>query len=168
MLKWFVSDLDASKTLSNGVLLDEALVQKMHENIPNACIDENVNLFRIRKYFTDDGWAELCQVVEKKKCDPKYHCQVCERELLECTAICCDCCLEWLHLSCAGLKSAPKRKEWFCRLCKVNHNNETTVCTEDTSPCKASNNTSRATFQPGTAANGLRERKDCVEVKRKP
>ena len=161
MLKWFVSVRDANMAMNDGALLDEASVQVRHEKIPNACIDENVNLFRIRKHFTDDGWAQLCQVVEKKKYDPSYYCQVCERELLECTAICCDCCLEWLHLSCAGLKSTPKRKEWFCHLCKMSHSNETKSCSENTTPqvIPKTHNASCVTFQSGTAANRLRERR---------
>lgn len=93
MLKWFVSVPDANKAIKDGILLDEALVETRHEKIPNACLDKNVNLFRIRKYFTDDGWVQVSQAVERKKSNPSYYCQVCERDFLECTAICCDCCL---------------------------------------------------------------------------
>lgn len=52
----------------------------------------------------------------------KYYCQVCERDLEHqeegLLFICCDRCLQWMHLSCTSLKAAPKKKEWFCQLCK--------------------------------------------------
>ena len=32
-------------------------------------------------------------------------------------SICCDGCLDWVHLKCTGLKRAPKSKHWFCRAC---------------------------------------------------
>ena len=55
MLKWFVSVPDSNKAIKDGILLDEASIETRHEKILNACIDENINVFWIRKYFTDDG-----------------------------------------------------------------------------------------------------------------
>ena len=75
MLKWFVSVPDTNKAIKDGVLLDEASIELRHEKIPNACIDENVNLFRIRKYFTDDEWVQVLQTVKMKKANPVYYCQ---------------------------------------------------------------------------------------------
>ena len=94
-----------------------------------------------------------------KKTNPVYYCQVCQRNLLKCNTICCDCCLEWLHFSCAGVKSAPKQKEWFYKLCKANNNNGTKLHTEKDKP-QVIPNVSRVTFQLGTAANRLRDRRD--------
>ena len=90
------------------------------EKLSCTCVDKNVNLFRIRKYFTDASWSRVLKAVEVKKM--KYYCQVCEQDLEQeekgLLSICCDGCLQWLHLPCAGLKVAPKQKEWFCQLCK--------------------------------------------------
>ena len=118
MLKWFVSDQDVSKAMHEDTLLDEQVVETRPERVPNSCIDENASIYRIRKYFTDDGWTQVMQLIETKKNNATYYCKMCEK-ILEGASICCDCCLEWLHLSCAGLQKAPKgrRKEWFCRLC---------------------------------------------------
>ena len=88
MLKWFVSGPDANKAMEDEVLLHDTSVEKRHEKIPNACIDENVNLFWIRKYFTVDGWVQVLQVVKMKKANLSYYCQVCERKLLKCNTIC--------------------------------------------------------------------------------
>ena len=84
---------------------------------------------------------------------------MCQRNLLKSDTICCDCCLEWLHFSCAGVKSATKQKEWFCKLCKANNYNDTKNHTEKDKPLVIPK-VSRVTFQPGTAANRLRDRRE--------
>ena len=66
MLKWFISGPDVNKAIKDGVLLDEASVEKRHEKIPNPCIDENVNLFQIRKYFTVDGWVQVLRCEDEE------------------------------------------------------------------------------------------------------
>ena len=42
-----------------------------------------------------------------------------EKEILhECDcSVMCDCCNVWFHLTCAGLKSAPKEEFWLCPTC---------------------------------------------------
>ena len=115
MLEWFVSQADMQKAL-NGKLLDEIHVETRPEKVPAQSIDENVNIYRIRKYFTEDGWSSVMEVVDVKKRKCTYYCKVCSHELDGLT-IACDSCLEWHHLQCAGLKNIPKRKEWFCRQC---------------------------------------------------
>ena len=48
----------------NGDLLDEIHIETRPEKIPNQCIDENVNIFRLRKYFTTEGWQSVTEVIE--------------------------------------------------------------------------------------------------------
>ena len=117
MLKWFVSDQDVSKAMHEDTLLDEEVVETHPERVPNSCIDENASIYIIRKYFTDDEWTQVMQLIETKN-NATYYRKMCEK-ILDGESICCDCCLEWLHLSCSGLPKAPKgcHKEWFCRLC---------------------------------------------------
>ena len=50
-------------------------------------------------------------------CCIDWSCKVCDKDFQDSTAIACDCCLEWFHLICVGLRNAPKQKEWFCRFC---------------------------------------------------
>ena len=122
MLEWFVSKGRIDSVINEGTLLSDG-VELNPEKLPCTCVDENVNLFRIRKYFTDASWSRVLKAVELKK-KMKYYCQVCEQDLEQeergLLSICCDGCLQWLHLPCAGLKVAPKQKEWFCQLCKNN------------------------------------------------
>lgn len=69
--------------------------------------DENASIYRIRKYFTDDGWTQVMQLIKTKKNNATYYCKMCEK-ILEGESICCDSCLEWLHLSCAGLQKTKR------------------------------------------------------------
>jgi hypothetical protein len=118
ILKWLLSHEDVQKAL-NGDLIDEDRIETRPELIPTQTIDENVNILRIRKYFTDDGWDSLMEVLQVKRSSFRYFCKVCRHELEDCTVIACDSCLEWSHLPCVGLKAAPKCKEWFCRQCNI-------------------------------------------------
>ena len=95
-MKWFVSQSNVS---------DAA-----------ACIDENLNIHRIKKFLTEDEWKLILEVIKVKRDCYKWSCAICCYELEDCTTIACDSCLEWHHLSCVGLSAPPKRKEWFCRL----------------------------------------------------
>lgn len=119
MLQWFVSSAETERALNDGLLLEEDTVETMPERVPNCCVDENVNVHHIKKYFTADAWQLVQQVIEIKQGhdDSMWDCKVCNRGLHESSAIFCDCCLEWYHLQCTGLKHPPKRKEWFCRFC---------------------------------------------------
>ena len=65
--------------------------------------DENASIYRVRKYFTDDGWTQVMQLIKTKKNNATYYCKMCEK-ILEGESICC----EWLHLSCAGLQKKTK------------------------------------------------------------
>ncbi|XP_065908034.1 uncharacterized protein [Dysidea avara] len=48
---------------------------------------------------------------------PKWNCYTCSRDLSLSTSVACESCLNWYHLNCVGLTSAPKKAVWFCRLC---------------------------------------------------
>ena len=73
-----------------------------------------MNLFRIRKYFTDASSSRVLKAVELKK-KMNYYCQVCmkdpEQEEKGLVSICCDRCLQWLYLPCAGLKLRNSKVE---------------------------------------------------------
>ena len=98
----------------NGKLFDEIHVETRPEKVPVQSINENANTYRNRKYFAEDEWSSLIEVMHIKKRKCSYYCKVCSHELDGFT-IACYGCLEWYHFQCAGLKNNPKRKEWFCR-----------------------------------------------------
>lgn len=117
MLQWFVLPVIAEKCLSGGEIITEEFVECRPEKVPNSCLDENVDIFLIKKHFTFDAWQVILQIVESKKENKDWFCTICSHDLQERTSILCDCCLCWFHLSCVGLKNVLKRKEWFCRFC---------------------------------------------------
>ena len=120
MLEWFVSKSSVVKAMNEGLPLSEDEIEFRPMMLPSTCIDENINISRIRKYFTDLSWSKVLQAIESKR-SMKYYCLVCECDLEEeegSLSICCDGCLQWAHLCCAGLKAVPTQKEWFCYLCR--------------------------------------------------
>lgn len=118
MLEWFIDANLAATTLKNpDHLLDEVNVEVHPENIPDAVLDENVDIHLIRRFFTVDGWHLLTEVVQQKRNKPVFICRTCSHNLDESSSIVCDHCLLWSHLKCVGLKDRPKTKFWYCRNC---------------------------------------------------
>ena len=70
------------------------------------------------KYFTQDGWLTVQNVVEAIKKNPAYYCGSCTLPINdEEDSIQCDSCLVWYHFQCVNLKQRPKCAVWFCRSC---------------------------------------------------
>ena len=65
MLEWFVSPSHMAKALG-GQPIEEEMVETIPEKAPNCCIDENVNVYHIKKYFTTDAWKIVTQLLEVK------------------------------------------------------------------------------------------------------
>ena len=116
MLKWLVDD-EVLESALKGELIEEESVECRPEVVPNAVLDENVNIFLIRKYFTNDAWLLVTDMLERKKEDPVWICRVCQHDLHSEASLICELCLTWYHLKCVGLTRSPKRKNWFCRSC---------------------------------------------------
>ncbi|VDI83251.1 Hypothetical predicted protein [Mytilus galloprovincialis] len=70
----------------------------------NKIFDEHVNLQCIKKYFTNEAWNQL-------------KIKITEKNLHDQDSLACDCCLDWQHLKCAGLKSVQKQSYWICKIC---------------------------------------------------
>ena len=66
MLRWFVDD-DLVELALNGELIEEEFVECRPEVVPNAVLDENVDVFLVRKYFTNDAWLLVTDVPERKR-----------------------------------------------------------------------------------------------------
>ena len=113
MLKWFVDDTIIESAL-NGGLIEEEYVECRPEVVPNAVLDD---VFLIRKYFTNDAWLVVANVLERKRKHPVWICQHCQHDLHSDASVICELCLTWFHLRCVGLFKNPKRKNWFCRSC---------------------------------------------------
>ena len=80
------------------------------EELPDAAIDENVDVHLIRKYFTNDAWLLVKDVLQRKQQNPVYIYKSCFRDIHKEPSIVCDHCLLWSHINCVGLKGQPKTR----------------------------------------------------------
>lgn len=106
----------------SGKLIEEEKVETRPECVPAACIDENVCLKSVKKYFTLDGWAAVNNVVDVIKRHPVWYCGQCSLPISDETedSVVCDSCLVWHHFKCLGLQNSPRVSVWFCRSCYSN------------------------------------------------
>ena len=66
----------------------------------NAVLDENVDVNLIRRFFTNDAWLVVMDVVEQKQpANPVFVCKDCYHDLGEAPSIVCDHCLHGIILS---------------------------------------------------------------------
>ena len=118
ILGWFVDKEEVTAVMKYPKnLIEETSVEVLLEKLPDAVLDENVDINLVRHYFSNDAWILVQDVVTRKKRNPVYTCKTCQHDLNEFPAIVCDHCLSWYHMKCVGLKQNPKAKHWFCRDC---------------------------------------------------
>ena len=64
-------------------LIEEEHVETRPEQLPDAVLDENVDVHLIRKFFTHDAWLLMADVVKQKKESPTFICKSCYHDLHE-------------------------------------------------------------------------------------
>ena len=116
MVSWFV-DKGKVDDILGGKLVDEEDVEVRPESLPDAAIDENVDIFLIRRFFSSDAWLVVLEAVKIKKSKSIYVCKICFHDLHDKPSVACDHCLSWYHIQCSGLKHEPKMRYWYCRKC---------------------------------------------------
>lgn len=116
----FVDESVMKRVTHSGSLIEEEEVEVRPEHVSIAVLDENVNHYIIRKYFTSDAWLAVESTISLMKENPLYICQVCSKDIndMEDTSIACELCLSWYHMKCVGLVVQPKVKYWFCMRCR--------------------------------------------------
>ena len=117
LLMRFVTASDADAALT-GTLLTETSVEANPDNVDTLCLEENVDINSLRRYFDDDGWLCVQQVFRKKEDQPNWRCDECTEDMMLHDSICCDACLHWFYLPCLGIKTAPRVQKWFREPCK--------------------------------------------------
>jgi hypothetical protein len=86
--------------------------------VPKKILDDIVNIYRVKKYFSLDGWKKMSNILQTVEEESFWECPTCRRILDDKKPqIGCDACLEWFHLECIGKSRAPKAKSWICRAC---------------------------------------------------
>lgn len=121
MLLWFV-DSEVDHEALAGRLIEEDEVEVRSERVSASCLDENVCIKSIQKYFSHDGWASLLSIMKSVEEHPVWYCGRCSCSISDETenSVVCDSCLVWYHFKCTGLKQSPKLRLWFCRSCHAN------------------------------------------------
>lgn len=105
------------KAVRMQYLIAEEDVECRPERIPDAVVDENVDICLVRRHFSSDAWLMIEGVVEQKSEKMTWTCNICFHDLHTEESIICDACLLWYHFRCVGLTSQPKSRHWFCRSC---------------------------------------------------
>ena len=116
LLTCFVSKDDADLAL-RGVILEENSVEQNVNKVSNLCLEDDVDMELIHNYFSEEAWFAVNHVLEQKKDVPNWLCNLCELDLGLHSAVCCDACLQWFHLTCLGMDRAPETENWFCQDC---------------------------------------------------
>ncbi|KAK7114682.1 hypothetical protein V1264_000704 [Littorina saxatilis] len=116
ILSYFVGEADTIRALK-GELLSEQSVEQVPSAVPTAVLDVNISIIKVRRYFDMDGWTAVQHVYSAVRSSLRTVCALCDDDLLNTQSISCDSCLRSLHLLCAGKRSRPKTKFWFCRNC---------------------------------------------------
>ena len=102
--------LDDTKLLGSAELKPFAMLSDMLR-------DENFDIMRVEKYFSNEGWMTFLESLERKS-SCKWVCSVCTKVITSNTdSLICERCLLWCHLPYGKLKKPPKAK-WFCKCCR--------------------------------------------------
>ena len=64
ILSWFVDRKVKDVVLTRKRLIEEDEVEMRPERIPSSCLDENVFVPSVQKYFTANAWIALTNVLE--------------------------------------------------------------------------------------------------------
>lgn len=107
--------------LNEDKLINETALERRVEKIPKKILDETINIFRVKKHFSNNAWQTVQSLLKKVKKEKTWDCKACDKELKNNKAIGCDSCLEWYHLKCIGKQEPPKAKTWVCRNCVKVH-----------------------------------------------
>ena len=95
MLKWFVEHEIAERAIKQQVMIEEDQVEVMPKEVPDAVLDDNVDIHLIRKHFTADAWLLDKNVLDRKKANAVYTCGSCYHEISESPSLICEHCLQW-------------------------------------------------------------------------
>ena len=71
ILKWFIDPEVVEAVLKKpNELIDEDQVEVRPENLPDTLLDENVDVYLVRRYFTNDAWLVIKNVIKQKSSNP--------------------------------------------------------------------------------------------------
>lgn len=74
ILHWFVDPDVADAALFQKELIQEDAVEVQPHRITAFCVDEKICLYSCKKYFSNDAWMAVMNVVETVKNNPLWYC----------------------------------------------------------------------------------------------
>ena len=90
MLNWFVDEEVTERAVRGGDLIEEHEMECCPEKIPRKCLDDNVCIAQIKKFFTFDGWSLLQNSIDTLLVHGNWTCSICCIDLSTSESIGCD------------------------------------------------------------------------------
>lgn len=118
--QWLMEALGKSVELSSLMTVAEVRIftpSTLHDGLAN---DNLVNIRSIKRFFEDDAFAELTDMLLEKKKKKLFTCPSCltAEKSVKGVVIPCHCCLRRYHRCCLLPMERPKRaQEWVCMKC---------------------------------------------------
>lgn len=120
ILFWLTGDNQITTEALDGVSLLSENHVKPFNSLPDSLLDQCVDIHRVERFFDKGGWKKVLKAI-KEKSKTSWACLVCSHKVKDAKheeSVLCDRCLLWCHLKCTGLKKLPKKRNWFCKVCK--------------------------------------------------
>ncbi|CAN8018517.1 unnamed protein product, partial [Ixodes persulcatus] len=119
VLAWLVGHKDAGCAVDKGIRLDENKVEMIPSRLPEAILDNQVDVDSVKRFFTADGWCAVSHVLEAKRKAMKWKCNACKDPLADAPSVVCEACLCWYHQCCQNMKPSALEtaQAWFCKKC---------------------------------------------------
>ena len=109
MLLWFVKKSSITSAMDGVKVAENNLLPV--KDVSNSCLDENIEVKRIRAYFTSTGWSALLRLLVKVQ-EIGWLCTNCKKQL-DGDQIGCDGCLKWRHYHCAHFTKHRSQQTGF-------------------------------------------------------
>ena len=109
-MAWFVDKEVADKAIRYDILIEEEQVDCRSEKVPDATVNEDINVCLVCCHFSADAWLVIEDLMKQKVEKMTWICHACFHDLHTEQAILCDSCLKWFHFSCVGITKFPKSR----------------------------------------------------------
>lgn len=120
ILRWLTGDLAVAEAMSGKRLLNTDDLNTLYNTHDSIQDRESVDIYRVQRYFDKEAWHEVLSILQRKQ-EIGWSCGVCAHIIDDASedSIGCDRCLSWFHFRCTDLKNKPKKRQWFCKPCKL-------------------------------------------------
>lgn len=104
--------------MNNEYLIELKDINLYTQQLKDSFMENEVNINLLKPYLANEAWKKFEQLVETKRKNNVWTCNLCN-EACKDETIFCDSCNCWFHKLCVGIKRKPKTKFWFCSECQT-------------------------------------------------